>query len=211
MAMAVYVFTDFDGSGAPFPRFFAPSKTTGWDSNHDPVSTADLPNLLFEIGSISKVFTSKIFYNLHGTYEGSTIASCMPSISVPTAIGGIKVTDIVTYASGFPQDNGLPPDPRGPFCPSSSQQTFTGLVDWFNSGANSSWICPAGQCYTYSNLAWSLLAIAGLNPQDTNVDVYAAYDQQLAVLCTELGMDATALRIPELPPATLLEFAEAAR
>lgn len=117
----------------------------------------------------------------------------MPSISLPPAISGIPVADIVTYASGFPQDNGEPPDPRGPFCPASNLQTFAKLVDWFNSGQNSDWICPAGQCYTYSNLAWSLLAIAGLNPQNPFVGVYEAYNEQLVALCAELGMGNTAL------------------
>ena len=193
MGMAVYVFTDFDGSGAPSAKFFSPSKITVWDSSHNVVSAANLPNTLFEIGSVSKVFTSRIFHSLQGTYDGNTIGSCMPSISLPAAISGIPVADIVTYASGFPQDNGEPPDPRGPFCPASSLQTFAGLVDWFNSGQNSDWICPAGQCYTYSNLAWSLLAIVGLNPQNPYVDVYEAYNEQLATLCKDLCMGNTAL------------------
>ena len=115
MGMAAYVFTDFDGSGTPSAQFFSPSKTEVWDSNHKVVAAANLPNTLFEIGSISKVFTSRIFYSLQGTYDGNTVGSCMPSISLPAAISGIPVADIVTYASGFPQDNNLPPDPRGPF------------------------------------------------------------------------------------------------
>jgi beta-lactamase class C len=193
MAMAVYVFTDFDGSGAPFAKFFSPSKITVWDSNHSPVSAADLPTTLFEIGSISKVFTSRIFYALQGTYDGNTIGSCMPQITLPPAISGISVADIVTYASGFPQDNGEPPDPRGPFCPAVNLQTFAKLVDWFDSGQNSDWICPVGQCYTYSNLAWSLLAIAGLNPQNPYDNVYGSYNEQLVALCAELGMGNTAL------------------
>jgi beta-lactamase class C len=194
MGMAVYVFTDFDGSGVPSAKFFSPSPPfIVWDSNHDPVSAANLPNTLFEIGSISKVFTSRIFYSLQGTYEGNTIGSCMPSISLPAAISGIPIADIVTYASGFPQDNNEPPDPRGPFCPPSNLQTFAGLLDWFYSGQNSDWICPAGTCYTYSNLAWSLLAIVGLNPQNPYIDVYQAYNQQLATLCTGLDMGNTAL------------------
>jgi beta-lactamase class C len=193
MGMAVYVFTDFDGSGVPSAKFFGPSKIAVWDSSHNVVTAANLPQTLFEIGSISKVFTSRIFYSLQGTYDGNTIGSCMPSISLPAEISGIPVADIVTYASGFPQDNGEPPDPRGPFCPPSNLQTFAGLVEWFNSGQNSAWICPAGQCYTYSNLAWSLLAIAGLNPQNRDVDVYAAYNAQLVELCADLDMGNTAL------------------
>ncbi|UQR64810.1 beta-lactamase family protein [Bradyrhizobium sp. C-145] len=193
MGMAVYVFTDFDSSGTPSAKFFSPSKTEVWDSNHDVVSAAKLPNTLFEIGSISKVFTSRIFYSLQGTYDGNTVGSCMPSISLPVAISGIPVADIVTYASGFPQDNDEPPDPRGQFCPPSNLQNLADLVDWFNSGQHSSWICPAGHCYTYSNLAWSLLAIVGLNPQNPYVDVYDEYNAQLAVLCADLGMGNTAL------------------
>ncbi|SFJ61036.1 serine hydrolase domain-containing protein [Bradyrhizobium sp. cf659] len=193
MGMAVYVFTDFDGSGTPSAKFFSPSQTEVWDSNHKVVAAANLPNTLFEIGSISKVFTSRIFYSLQGTYDGNTVGSCMPSISLPAAISGIPVADIVTYASGFPQDNGLPPDPRGPFCPPSNLQNFTELVAWFNSGQHSAWICPPGQCYTYSNLAWSLLAIAGANPQNTYVDVYDEYNTQLVELCAGLGMNNTAL------------------
>jgi len=192
MGMAVYVFTDFDGSGAPSAKFFSP-KTEVWDSNHDVVDPAKLPTTLFEIGSISKVFTSRIFYSLQGTYEGITVGSCMPSISLPAAISGIPVADIVTYASGFPQDNGEPPDPRGQFCPPGNLQNLADLVDWFNSGQHSAWICPAGQCYTYSNLAWSLLAIAGFNPQNPYVDVYDEYNAQLAVLGADLGMGNTAL------------------
>jgi beta-lactamase class C len=193
MGMAVYVFTDFDGSGAASAKFFSPSKITVWDSSHNVVSAANLPNTLFEIGSVSKVFTSRIFYRLQGTYDGNTIGSCMPLISLPAAISGIPVADIVTYASGFPQDNGEPPDPRGPFCPASSLQTFAGLADWLNSGQIPDWICPAGQCHTYSNLAWSLLAIVGLNPQNPFVDVYEAYNEQLATLCKDLRMGNTAL------------------
>lgn len=196
IAVAVYVFTDFDGSGVPYAKFFSPSpQFTVWNSSHNPVTAANLPNTLFEIASISKVFTSRIFYSLQGTYDGKTIGSCMPSISLPANISGIPVIDIVTYASGFPQDNGEPKDPRGPFCPPSNLQTFAELVDWFKTKPNPhlAWICPAGKCYTYSNLAWSLLAMAGLNPQNPYVDVYEAYNAQLAELCAELGMGNTAL------------------
>ena len=192
MGMSVYVVTDFDGSG-PTAKFFCPSQIEVWDSNHNVVSSADQETLLFKIGSISKVFTSRIFYSLQGTYSGNTIGSCMPSISLPASIAAISVADIVSYASGFPQDNGLPPDPRGVFCPLSSQQTFSALASWFNNDPHSGWICPAGQCYTYSNMAWSLLAIAGLAPANTSVDVYSAYDAQLAKLAGTLGMTATAL------------------
>jgi beta-lactamase class C len=117
MGMAVYVFTDFDGSGAASAKFFSPSKITVWDSSHNVVSAANLPNTLFEIGSVSKVFTSRIFYRLQGTYDGNTIGSCMPLISLPAAISGIPVADIVTYASGFPQDNGEPPRSTGTVLP----------------------------------------------------------------------------------------------
>jgi hypothetical protein len=194
MGMTAYVFTDFDGTGVPYAKFFSPSPLFEvWDSSHNALSAAQLPNTLFEIGSISKVFTSRIFYSLQGTYDGNTIGSCMPSISLPAAITGISVADIVTYASGFPQDNGEPSDPRGPFCPVSSLQNFVGLFNWLYSAQNSDWICPAGQCYTYSNLAWSLLAIVGMNPQNPFVDVYEGYNEQLATLCKDLHMGNTAL------------------
>jgi CubicO group peptidase (beta-lactamase class C family) len=196
MGMAVYVFSNFQGSGPPTTEFFYPTENPIWNANHDVVSPEKLPGLLFEIGSISKVFTSRIFYSLQNGYGTQTIGSCMPSISLPAIISGLPVMAIGVYTSGFPQDNGHPPDPRGAFCPASNLKTFADMVSWFNSGQHADWICKPGACYTYSNLSWSLLAIAGFNPQSTNIDVYAAYNNELRALCEVWGMNSTGLFKP---------------
>jgi len=194
MAMAVYVVSP---SLSLAGQFFSPSidNFTIWNANHEAVSASDIPELQFEIASISKVFASRIFYQLQGSYDG-TIGTCAPNLALPAAISQLPISSIGAYCSGLPQDNGSPPDPRGVFCPVTAQQSLQTLVDWFASPDyenKSTWICNPGACYSYSNLAWNLLAIAGLSPADTSVDVASLYNTQLGKLCGTLNMPNTQL------------------
>ena len=179
----------------PSPQFFWPTKNSVWTANHTDVRGSNICNLLFEIGSITKVFTSRLFYKNYG----STIGECMPAISLPDSVSSLSIANIGSYASGFPQDNGHPSDPRGVFCPDSALGSLEALINWFNNGCSghTSWICHQGDCYTYSNLAWSLFAIAALNPTNTDADVYSIYTGPLKGLCYGLGMSGpTALYLP---------------
>jgi beta-lactamase class C len=194
--MVVYIVSE---NSSDSPRLFYQTNQPIWDKSHDEVHRDDLPRLLFEIGSVTKVFTSRIFTD---SYD-KTIGSCMPRVPLPELIRKIPIIDIETYSSGFPQDNGHPQDPRGAFCPPSALDNLSDLLTWFNHGmgSNENWICPPGQCYTYSNLSWSMLAIAALDPgRSEKVDIYTDYNRHLGQLCQELAMPLTALFEPNQVP-----------
>lgn len=59
----------------------------------------------FEIGSISKVFTSAIHYMMHGPYEGTLRASIGSRLPLSPAVGGLRLANLATYQPGLAQDN----------------------------------------------------------------------------------------------------------
>jgi len=58
----------------------------------------------FEIGSISKVFSSGIYYMLHGPYSG-TLGSHMPAMGMSRAVADLRLVNLAIYQPGLAQDN----------------------------------------------------------------------------------------------------------
>jgi CubicO group peptidase (beta-lactamase class C family) len=156
----------------------------------------------FEIGSVSKVFTTGIFQCRQTSFDG-TLAEYFPN---PTEgrnpftlgdVGSIPVQDIAWYTSGLPQDNG--------HCARSNDTPFAGhtgsLSELFGflNGYNPAdppppkpapW--PPGKSYTYSNLAMSLLGMAALKGELTSTDDDAfaeTYNKALMGYCQQFGVD----------------------
>jgi D-alanyl-D-alanine-carboxypeptidase/D-alanyl-D-alanine-endopeptidase len=114
-------------------------------------------NTLFEIGSITKVFTTLVLANLveQGTFKLSDrISTLLPdAVKAPTRNGQeISLFDLATHTSGLPRlpDNFVPVDMSNPYVDYSVEQLYAFL---------SSYQLPRdiGSQYEYSNLGVGLL------------------------------------------------------
>jgi len=114
-------------------------------------------NTLFEIGSITKVFTTLALAKLveQGTLKlGDRISTLLPdAVKAPTRNGQeISLLDLATHTSGLPRlpDNFVPADMSNPYVDYSVEQLYAFL---------SSYQLPRdiGSQYEYSNLGTGLL------------------------------------------------------
>jgi CubicO group peptidase (beta-lactamase class C family) len=146
----------------------------------------------FEIGSISKVFTSGIHYMLRGPYDGTLGESLASRIPLSKAMAGIHLANLANYEPGLAQDNegGVYP----PAMMKSVRSLFTYMADFRPP-------YPQGTCYAYSNIGWSLLSMASLKIDSTDTEAFvAAYDRHLRQFCTGFGASGTAVFHPGLKP-----------
>jgi CubicO group peptidase (beta-lactamase class C family) len=106
----------------------------------------------FEIGSISKVFSSGIYYMLHGPYSG-TLGSHMPAMGMSQGVADLTLVNLAIYQPGLAQDN------QGGVYPRWILENLETLFRYLGSYDPP---FPQGSCYAYSNLGWSLLVMAAL-------------------------------------------------
>jgi len=115
---------------------------------------------VFEIGSITKVFTALLLAEMAGRGEvglDEPVASYLPAdVAVPERDGRqITLADLVTHTSGLPRlpDNFAPADEENPYADYTVEQLHAFL---------SGYILPRdiGSQYEYSNLAMGLLGHA---------------------------------------------------
>jgi CubicO group peptidase (beta-lactamase class C family) len=149
----------------------------------------------FEIGSISKVFTSAIHYMLHGPYGGTLGDWLGGRMTMSRAVAGISLRNLAIYQPGFAQDN------RGGVYPPRMMEDLQDLFAYMATFAP-----PFGQgtCYAYSNIGWSLLGMAAvrLNSHDTQ-EFARTYNEKLVRFCR--GFSATDTQVfhadvkPRLP------------
>ncbi|MFG1462709.1 serine hydrolase [Xanthobacter sp. DSM 24535] len=133
----------------------------------------------FEIGSISKVFTSSLHYKRHGPFEGTLGTWLGGSARLSRAVEGLRLVNLATYRPGLPQDN------QGGAYPPRIMAGFQTLFDFL-----SRYTPPMeqGDCYAYSNLGWALLAMAGIGIAGTDAAGYAErYDRRLGDYCASFG------------------------
>ncbi len=148
------------------------------------------PDTVYEIGSVSKVFTGILLASLarDGTVRlDQPVAELLPAGAVVPASGDRQITlvDLSTHSSGLPRmpDNFAPKDPRNPYVDYTAERMleFLGRVK------------PArapGEGYEYSNvgaglLGWALARKAG-----------KSYEELLAERITgPLGMRSTAVAL----------------
>lgn len=114
-------------------------------------------NTLFEIGSITKVFTTLVLANLveQGTLKlGDRISTLLPdAVKAPTHNGQeISLLDLATHTSGLPRlpDNFAPADMSNPYVDYSVEQLYAFLSNYQLSR-------DIGSQYEYSNLGTGLL------------------------------------------------------
>jgi beta-lactamase class C len=145
----------------------------------------------FEIGSISKVFSQGIYYMLHGPYSG-TLGSHMPNMGMSPAVAGLTLVNLAIYQPGLGQDNQGGVYPR--WVLENLETLFRFLSDY-----NPPY--QQGTCYAYSNLGWSLLAMAALGLDSRQPGTLPRlYAQQLAAFCSRFSANQTRLFSPELKP-----------
>jgi serine-type D-Ala-D-Ala carboxypeptidase/endopeptidase len=118
-------------------------------------------NTLFEIGSLSKTFTSTLTAYLGKKYnpswEKKTIGDYATKISVGSQFHPIPLVALANYTSGLPADNvSPPPTPSTPaYLPVPySPAAMLGYLK----GTTKLKPTDIGKAYTYSNLAFSILA-----------------------------------------------------
>ena len=133
----------------------------------------------FEIGSVSKVFTSGIHYMLRGPYEGTLGESLGRRMPLSKAIADIRLKNLANYEPGLAQDN------RGGVYPADMMKSLRNLFAYM-----ATFTPPdrQGTCYAYSNIGWSLLSMASLEIDSTDTDPFvSAYDRHLKQFCTGFG------------------------
>lgn len=143
----------------------------------------------FEIGSIAKVFTACVHYAQHGPFEGA-LGRWLAPRRLSAALAAIPLADIARYQSGMLQDNHGSPHPPG------IMQSFDRLFGYLAT------VRPRGgpgRCYSYSNLSWSLLAMAGNGAGTGTAAAFAdRYDRALGAFCSGVGMSGTGIFRPEV-------------
>jgi serine-type D-Ala-D-Ala carboxypeptidase/endopeptidase len=164
--------------------------SAGATPNHRPLDG----DTVFEVGSITKVFTALLLADM---IERGEVGLDDPVMKyLPTAMPGgvslamhdskpITLLDLATYTSGLPNmpDNFAPKDPANPFADYTVAQLYgflTGFVPRFDPGTH----------YEYANLGFGLLGHAlalraGRSYEDLVVDR----------ICTPLGLDSTRITL----------------
>jgi beta-lactamase class C len=150
------------------------------------------PQTPFEIGSVSKVFTSGIYYMLHGPYEGTLGTSLGSRMTLSKAMANISLKNLAIYEPGLPQDN------RGGAYPPRVMQTVKSLFDYMADFAPPN---QQGTCYAYSNTGWSLLSMAALRTDSMNTEAFVAqYNKRLKQFCAKFNAANTAVFYPDMKP-----------
>ncbi|MBB6469312.1 CubicO group peptidase (beta-lactamase class C family) [Aminobacter lissarensis] len=149
---------------------------------------------LFEIGSITKVFTSLLLADMAATGEvklDAPLATYMPEgATVPERAGkSITLVDLATHRSSLPSlpDDLVPPDTLNPYATYTTEQLYRFL---------SRYQLPRdiGADFEYSNTGFGLLGHA--LARRAGVDYEALVSQRIT---TPLGMSSTAITLsPEL-------------
>lgn len=146
----------------------------------------------FEIGSISKVFTSGIYYMLHGPYEGTLGTWLGERMTMSRAVAEIELKNLAIYEPGLPQDN------QGGAYPPGVMNSVKSL---FNYMAKFEPPYRQGTCYAYSNTGWSLLSMAALRLDSMDTDAYVAhYNKRLKQFCSKFDAPNTEGFHPGMKP-----------
>jgi CubicO group peptidase (beta-lactamase class C family) len=146
----------------------------------------------FEIGSISKVFTSGMYYMLHGPYTGTLGSSLGNRLTMSPAVADLSLKNLAVYRPGLAQDNG-----GGVYPPNMMRS----LRDLFGHLVAFTPPFPQGTCYSYSNLGWSLLGMATVKLASLDAEAYVdSYNAELAKFCRGFGATNTQVFHPRLKP-----------
>jgi CubicO group peptidase (beta-lactamase class C family) len=140
-------------AGAAPPQIFA------WGTTAAGNATPAGGTTVFEIGSVSKVFTSLVLAGMvidHQVALDTPVAKLLPlNAKLPASKRPITVLDLATHTSGLPRmpSNFHPADPANPYADYTSEQLFAFL-------ATATLGHEPGAGYEYSNLGAGLLGQA---------------------------------------------------
>jgi CubicO group peptidase (beta-lactamase class C family) len=153
---------------------------------------------LFEIGSVTKVFTSLVLADMVRRGElalSDPVAKYLPAgTTVPESAGReITLLDLATHTSGLPRDptNLIPKDPNNPFADYTTANLYHFLATY---------TLPRGigEKYEYSNVGFGLLGDALARRAGTD------YESLVRSRVLEpLGMDNTTVTVPSNARARL--------
>ena len=161
--------------------------------NKDDSRTLD-GDTIFEIGSVTKVFTSLILADMvqHGmvALDDPVAEYLPPSVKVPQRNGrSITLIDLATHTSGLPRlpTNMHPKDPANPYADYSVEQLYEFLSDYQLTR-------DIGSRYEYSNLGGGLLGHALARRAGKDYESLV-----LSRICNPLGMKSTEITLtPEM-------------
>jgi D-alanyl-D-alanine-carboxypeptidase/D-alanyl-D-alanine-endopeptidase len=147
---------------------------------------------LFEIGSITKVFTALLAADMAQRGEvklDDPIAKYVPpSVKMPARNGGqITLTDLATHTSALPRmpENFRPKDPNNPYADYSVDALYAFLSSYELRR-------DIGIKYVYSNLGFGLLGLGLAQRAGTD------YEQLVVTrICDPLGMNSTRITLSE--------------
>ena len=144
---------------------------------------------VFEIGSITKVFTALLFADMVVRGEvlpGDPVAKFLPAgVQVPEFYGRpITLRDLATYTSGLPRmPSNKPADKNNPYADYSVAQLYDFLASYKLSFA-------PGMRYEYANLGFGLLGhVLALRAGSSYEDLVVSR------ICAPLGMDSTRITL----------------
>jgi CubicO group peptidase (beta-lactamase class C family) len=135
-----------------------PPQIVAWGETARGNGKAPDGNTVFEIGSVTKVFTSLLLagavIDKQLTLE-TPVATLLPKAKLPAGKRPITVLDLATHTSGLPRmpNNMHPADDQNPYADYTSEQLFAFLGDATLSR-------EPGAGYEYSNLGAALLGQA---------------------------------------------------
>lgn len=138
---------------------------------------------LFLIGSITKVFTSRVYAAMQKDY-GKTLGDCIAGL--PPRLARVTVRDIARYGSGLPTDNSPPIWWNGTIRSATLAQLLQSLRDHPGLPA-----CDAGSAYSYSNFSWGLMGLAAIGVRDPSQPVAQEWAAALAQLGHAIGLRET--------------------
>ena len=124
----------------------------------------------FQLASVSKTFTAMLYALLIRSLSASKTVGdyIVPNGPLPISanLAGISLDELVNYTSGLPQDNDTDVNDSPPYLP--LPYSMTGMLSYLN--GNPPAVSGTGTTYTYSNLAFGLMAaiLSGTNPPGTN-------------------------------------------
>jgi CubicO group peptidase (beta-lactamase class C family) len=137
----------------------------------------------FEIGSITKTFTSWVFGTRRHDYGG--VLGDYLKISLPSGIKDMSVDSIVSYSAGFPTDD-EPPIWYDDFINANGLRNLIKTLAGKNLPQ-----CAGGKAYSYSNFAWGLLGLAAVGADAGRADVDAKWAASIAQLGDHIGLSNT--------------------
>ena len=148
-------------------------------------------NTPFEIGSVSKAFTSGIFYQNVGDYDGTLSDYISGSgLTMSPAVAGIGIQDLAVYEPGFAQDN------AGGVYPLGTLKSLSSLFSYLSTFTPPN---TPGTCYAYSNLGWGLVGMAAVQLQTTDTAAFVQqYNASLSEFCRGFGAPSTQVFVSAL-------------